>query len=216
MLREFLVAGDLDELRSAYDEVEPLGPDEQVTVAQVLASWSDVQAVANLLMYPALLEEQSRRDWLLRGLSDEQPYLRLAAAVGVGQVLSSDWSDDDIALLVPALLRLVADDGAVTASRAALSLVPLARAADAPELAALLGHPDRGVRRNIECALLRSVGSEGLAAILSGGFLDDQTADAARRVLDADGVDLSVPAEDQRRMPSAAYIPNYRDWAGGA
>jgi HEAT repeat protein len=213
MLREFLHAGDLDELRGAYDELEPLSADDQVMVAQILAAWTDVQAVANLLMYPMLLDGQTRGDWLLRGLSDPEPYLRLAAAVGVGQVLASAWSEDEVALLVPALVQLVADDNAVTASRAALSLVPLARPTDAPDLAAMLSHPDRGVRRNLECALLRSVGSEGLAAILSGGFLDEQTAEAARRVLDADGVDLTKPAEEQRRMPSAAYIPNCREWA---
>lgn len=213
MLRDFLLSGDLDELPLAYEELAPLGADEQLAVNEVLAEWTDVQAVMNLLMYPLLLDDSTRRRWLLRGLSDPEPYLRLAAAVGVGQMLSSAWSDEDVALLVPALLRLVAEDGAVPASRAALSLVPLARPTDAPELAAMLGHRDRGVRRNLECALLRSVGTEGLAAIVSGGFLDEETADAARHVLDADGVDLTRPAEEQRRMPSAAFIPNYRDWA---
>ena len=212
---ELLGASDLDELRQIADETaEGMTREDEAFLTQVLAAWTDVQAVANVLMYPMLIPAGARRDWLLRGLSADESYLRLAAAVGVGQLLSSQWSEDDVAMLVPALLHLVSRDNDVTASRAALSLVPLARQTDAPELAALLGHSDAGVRRNLEAALLRSVGSDGLAAILDGGFLDEDDSRRARAALDADGVDLSVPAEEQRRFPVLAYIPNYSDWSG--
>jgi hypothetical protein len=184
-----------------------------MSISRVLSDWTDGQAIANVLMYPVFIPAGSRRDWLLRGLSASGPYLRLAAAVGVGQLPASAWSEDDVAALVPALIQLVAHDNDVTASRAALSLVPLARQTDAPELAVLLAHPDAGVRRNLEAALLRSIGADGLAAVLDGGFLDEDSARQARRALDSDGLDLSVPADEQRRLPVLAYIPNYSDWA---
>jgi HEAT repeat protein len=208
-------ARDLDELRSVVDEVADGGltQADEASITAVLAAWNDVQAVANLLMYPMLIPEASRRDWLAQGLSAQEPYVRLAAAVGVGQIRAASWSEADIEMFVPALLRLVAQDDDVTASRAALSLAPLARPADAPELTVLLDHPDPGVRRNLEAALLRSVGPEGIAAILDAGFLDEDDTHAARQALAADGIDLDAPVDERRLLPSLAYIPNYSDWA---
>jgi hypothetical protein len=214
-LDALLHASDLDELQAAYHQVaSELSTDDQLEVTAVLVRWSDVQAVANLLMYPVLIPAQSRTDWLVRGLSAEQAYLRLAAAVGVGQLPASQWTEDDVDMLVPSLLHLVGTDTDVTASRAALSLGPLVRPMDAPEMVALLVHRDRGVRRNLEAGLFRVVGCDGLTALLDGGFMDDETARGALEVLAEDGIDLSVPAEKQPRQPMLAYIPNYSDWIG--
>lgn len=211
-----LLARDLDELRDAVEEVagDGLTPQDEASITAVLAAWTDVQAVANVLMYPTLMPAESRRDWLMRGLSADDAYLRLAAAVGVGQLPASQWSEDDVEMLVPALMRLVQRDSDVSASRAALSLGPLVRQADAPELAALLAHPDTGVRRNLESALFRSVGPQGLAAILDAGFLDEASTVSARQALEHDGIDLDEVPDDMTRMPVLAYIPNYSDWAG--
>lgn len=211
-----LVARDLDELRDAVEQVagDGLTAQDEASITAVLAAWTDVQAVANVLMYPTLMPAASRRDWLMRGLSADDGYLRLAAAVGVGQLPAAQWSEQDVEMLVTALLRLVQRDSDVTASRAALSLVPLARPTDAPELAALLAHPDHGVRRNLESTLFQSVGTQGLAAILDAGFLDEQSTQAARRALEQDGIDLDEVPDDLARMPVLAYIPNYSDWAG--
>ena len=211
-----LGARDLDELRLVVDEVadDGLTPDDEVSISRVLADWTDVQAIANVLMYPAFIPSDARRDYLVRGLSASEPYLRLAAAVGVGQVRAAAWSEEDVAALVPPLIELVAHDNDVTASRAALSLVPLARQTDAPELASLLGHRDSSVRRNLEASLLRSVGPDGITAILDGGFLDEGSAGRARAALADDGVDLGKPAEELRLLPASAYIPNYSDWSG--
>jgi HEAT repeat protein len=214
-LDALLHASDLDELQLAYHQVAPeLSTDDQLEVTAVLARWSDVQAVANLLMYPVLIPAESRTDWLVRGLSANEPYLRLAAAVGVGQLPSSQWTEDDVDMLVPSLLHLIGTDADVTASRAALSLGPLVRPMDAPEMVALLAHPDRGVRRNLEAGLFRVVGCDGLMALLDGGFMDDESARGALEVLADDGIDLTVPVQKQPRTPTLAYIPNYSDWIG--
>jgi hypothetical protein len=212
-LEALLHAADLDELQLAYDRITPqLSTDDQLEVTSVLAGWIDVQAVANLLMCPVLIPDQSRLDWLVRGLAADEPYLRLAAAVGVGQLSASGWSEDDLDMLVPSLLHLISADTEVTASRSARSLAPLARPMDAPEMVALLAHPERGVRHNLEAGLFRVVGCDGLTALLDGGFMDEECARGAREALAEDGVDLTVRADLQWQLPSPACIPNYSDW----
>ena len=93
-LARLLRSDDLEELAGLAADYEPSAADEQA-VGAVLAEWSDVQAVANLLMYPRLIPADKRVAALVRGLCDDEGYLRLAAAVGVGQLPPEDLDDDD-------------------------------------------------------------------------------------------------------------------------
>lgn len=49
--------------------LEDITPTSHQTVEQILQQWSCVQAVANVLQHPSLIEEQKRVEYLMKGLS---------------------------------------------------------------------------------------------------------------------------------------------------
>lgn len=219
---EVLGLTDLDELADAAAEL-PAEPSSQdaASVQAVLRAWSPVQAVANLLMYPQLIDPGSRGPNLSRGLTDEHPYLRLAAAVGVGQLWGKQRREVDRPGILAALLELIQRDGALTAERAALSVAAVLRPDDAAQvLAALARNPAPEVRRNLEAALLGVLDTDDIADLLddadplASAALTATARAAARDVLAADGIDLDRPADEQRRMPVLARLPNLAEWAG--
>lgn len=148
----FLTAIDLDELSDA-GEALPRLPDDTGHAAAAIESWSDVQAVANLLMYPAVLPEQLRVDALLRGLRGDG-YLRLAATVGVGDLPADELPDDVRRELLDALLDVVASDAGPAGVRASAQVGPLLHTDDVELLEDLAAHPVDAVRHNLRQAAL--------------------------------------------------------------
>jgi hypothetical protein len=143
----FLASTDLDDLADA-SEALTLHPDDTGHAASAIESWSDLQAVANLLMYPAVLPEQLRVAALLRGLRGDG-YLRLAATVGVGDVSPDELSDGVRRELVDALLDVVASDAGPAGLRASAEVGPLLRADEMELLEDLAAHPVDAVRHNL-------------------------------------------------------------------
>lgn len=142
----FLAATGLDELSDARALVA--SPDVSGAAAAAVESWSDVQAVANLLMYPAVLPERLRTDALLRGLRGDG-YLRLAATVGVGDLAADGLPDDVRRELLDALLDVVASDAGTAGVRASAELGPLLHADEVELLDDLAAHPVDAVRHNL-------------------------------------------------------------------
>jgi hypothetical protein len=142
----FLAATDLDDLSDARESVG--APDVTGRAAAAVESWSDVQGVANLLMHPTVIPESLRVDALLRGLRGDG-YLRLAAAVGVGELSADDVPDDVRRALVDALLDVVAGDAGPAGVRASAELGPLLHADEVELLEDLAAHPVDAVRHNL-------------------------------------------------------------------
>ena len=168
-LRAFLAATDLDELLARRQELgdAPLDGADQDRVLAVLHDWTDLQAVSNLLMHPQVIPGEHRNAEVQRGLDDvENPYVRLAAVVGIGELDLSQINDIERNRFVRALLDLIANDGTVCAVRASFSIVWLMRQPDTPEILETLAHPSARVRHNILQGLLELLGSSGLAALL--------------------------------------------------
>ena len=150
-LDRFLRATDLDELAERLDELP--APDATGRATAVVEAWSDPQAVANLLMYPAVLPADHRVRALLRGLRSDG-YLRLAAAVGVGDLDAGDLPDGVRRELLDALLDVVASDAGPAGVRAAAELGPLVHADELELLDDLAAHPVEAVRHNLTQAAL--------------------------------------------------------------
>ena len=151
-LDAFLTASDLDDLAAAYDAL-PSVPDDSGRAASVVASWSDVQAVANLLMHPSVLPPERRVETLLRGLRAEG-YLRLAAAVGVGGLGADELPDDLRREVLGALLDVIASDAGPAGVRASAEVGPLLRSDELELLDDLAAHPVDAVRHNLAQAAL--------------------------------------------------------------
>ncbi|GAA1771911.1 hypothetical protein GCM10009795_017550 [Nocardioides hankookensis] len=147
-----LAATDLEQLSEAHAALPP-GPDDSGRAATVIDAWADVQAVANLLMYPTVLPDAVRTDALLRGLR-EDGYLRLAAAVGVGDLSPTELVDDVRRELLDALLDVVASDAGPAGIRASAEVGPLIRSEELELLDDLAAHPVEAVRHNLTQAAL--------------------------------------------------------------
>lgn len=70
-LEEFLDAKDCDDLLRAASELRELGNDDVQAIRTILDSWSDPQAVANLLIHPRFIPAHIRVTSLLKGLNDQ-------------------------------------------------------------------------------------------------------------------------------------------------
>jgi hypothetical protein len=218
LLHRFLAAADLDDLAAIREELlgAELDTDDRLEVTAVLHDWDDIQAVANLLMHPQLIPADERAPSVQRGLGDvEHSYLRLAACVGVGELDLAELDDDTRHRLVQTLLDAVATDAGTIAERASFSVIWLLRPTDAPEVVECLTHPSSRVRHNLAQGLLGLLDSSGLGALISEpGFVPAELQARALQQLESDGIDLSTPAEGQRKPLVLAYVPNYVDWTG--
>jgi hypothetical protein len=212
----FLHSRDLDELlalRQEFAETPP-DPESEAEIRAVLDDWADEQAISNLLMHPQLIPEDQRNADVQRGLDDvENPYVRLAAVIGIGELDLSQITDIERQRFVTTLLDLIASDGTVCADRASFSLVWVMRQPDAPEVLDCLAHPSPRVRHNILQGLLEMLGTSGLGALIDvPGFAAPEAQDAARRAVVEAGLDLSGSVDDQRKPLVMAYVPNLIDF----
>jgi hypothetical protein len=162
---EFLSASDLNELAEQFQSLDPSAAyDPQVR--QVLDAWSDVQALANLLMYPETIPDDEQVEALLQGLRDSNSYLRLAAAVGVGQLDPELIIDEDRDALAPALLAVIGQGAGVIASRAAASLARVGRVEDLDEAQRLIARTEGSTRHNLEWSIAMVRGEQPAALAL--------------------------------------------------
>lgn len=150
-LERVLAATDLDDLMIAAGALPPRVDDARVT--EVIEAWTEVQAVANLVMYPFVIPASHRVPAVLRGLRSEG-YLRIAASVGVGHLPQGDIGDDVRRELLDALLDVVASDAGPAGVRASAELGPLLAADELELLDDLAAHPVDAVRHNLVQAAL--------------------------------------------------------------
>lgn len=210
-MSDFLAAADLDQAQQIRDALGEDAGDGADLAARTIGAWADRQAVANLLMYPGLIPADARVPALIRALRGPDSYLRLAAAVGVGDL--DDVSPTDRHALLEAALDMISDDPGLPAIRAAASIAQLARFADAADLVVLLRHPDPAVRHNLTVALIHMLGDASLADLLADrDEVAAQDAADAVRILRQDGIDIHRPASELRLLPTLPYLPNLDEW----
>jgi hypothetical protein len=216
-LRRFLAAADPDELARARAEIdaENLAIDDRLEIEAVLHDWDDVQAIANLLVYPELIVADERMAQIRRALVDDHAYVQLAATVAVMVVERAEIGDDARFDLVQRLLALVAADRGVLADRASYSIIGLLTPTDGPEVVERLDHPSASVRRNLLQGMLGLVGPSGIRSLVEeAGFVEPDVQAAVRVRLHDDGVDLTRPADDLRLPLILVYLPSLAEWDG--
>ncbi|WP_028644421.1 hypothetical protein [Nocardioides sp. URHA0020] len=151
-LAVFLACSDLDDLTAAYDAL-PDSPDVSSRAVDVVQAWTDVQAVANLLLHASVLPPDVRSQAVLRGLR-EPGYLQVAAAVGAGQLDPAHLDDGVRRTVLDALLDVVASDAGPAGVRASAELGPYLHADELELLDDLAAHPLDAVRHNLTQARL--------------------------------------------------------------
>lgn len=213
----FLRAGELDSVAQLRTEVDDAvradaGSKPDAVIREVIKTWTDRQAVANLLMHAGLIPADLRVSSLVRGLGEESDsYLQLAAAVGVGE--AGAISSADRTALVEGLLDLISSEAGPGAVRAAAEIGGLLDPTQAPDVVVLLRHPERAVRHNLTVALARIIGDRSLSDLLSDrAALTAEDAVDATQSLISDGIDIDCPASDLRMLAALPYLPDLQDW----
>ena len=215
-LEEFLDAKDLDDLLRAASELRELGNDDVQAIRTILDSWSDSQAVANLLIHPRFIPAHIRVTSLLKGLNDQdEPYFQLAATVGLQSVDPRELSPVEVTAFRDRLLEMVATDSGVLSSRASVSIHVFLDKAYAKDLCETLNHPNDTVRHNLLAWLVQNFelqDPDEFTPLLKSSALPD---DAKQSVLQK--VQEHLAAEKDGRFtgtdaPLFSYIPNLRDY----
>ena len=131
-LDAFLEEPELDNLRT-FRTADDLTPLEAGRVRDIVATGAPHQARFNLLLNPQLVPEDIRLDALRAALDDADPYMRIAAAVGLQApsntpMTPASWPPTRDALIG----RLDDPEPAIRTVRASLSLVGRRLATDRP------------------------------------------------------------------------------------
>lgn len=171
-----------------------------------------MQAVANLLFHPTLIPTPLRFAAIDRGLqSYDEPYLALAAVVGLQQVRPDEVPEALRATWRELLLQMVRSRS-ILASRASVTLFTHLPAAHAGELLALYPVPDSTASRNIIAYALSRFGDltgEPFRARLPAALSEPQR--LAFEQAHDDFVSRNASAAksgDVLKAPSLSYIPN--------
>lgn len=222
-LQRFLACDELDALAQQRQTLAELDADDTSAVLEVLYEWNEPLAVANVLMYPQLIEAAQRVRYLLAGLRDDHSYLQLAAIVGL-QVLGRDnLRDSHRAEFVRLLVDKLEQEPAIIPQRASVTLVELIVADQLALLTRYLNHPDRVVRHNVVVAMVKAAGleasrdqlDEALARALlspeSKAFAAERRAEIDR-VIAAGGRRSDAFIASNLSAPLLGYIPNLSDW----
>jgi hypothetical protein len=108
-LARFLQATDLDALATYHTALEPLDAIEQEVVIACIVQGINMQAIANLLLYPDVLPDAIRWSTLQRYLNSQRyyPYLTLAAVVGCYHTSPDTLSEAEQAQIAAQLLTLL-------------------------------------------------------------------------------------------------------------
>ncbi|WP_141211752.1 hypothetical protein [Pseudanabaena sp. SR411] len=222
-LKTFLETRELDNLGEARANISAIDQDDQAEIIRVLREWKDIQAIANLLMYPDLISENERIDYVLAGLRETNfTYLVLASVVGLGQLNIEALPAQLITQLIDQLIAVTKGDSEVVAERASVFLAErLWHFGDTytTQIIGLLDHPSKVVRHNTLVALIPLVGLENIRRIIENavqqGLLSVTGQLAAEQKLSEiagfskdNTIDSSQFDVDLLSAPLLAYIPN--------
>jgi hypothetical protein len=227
-LKAFLVTSDLDDLSEARAKLSTLDLDNQAEITRVLQEWTDTQAIANLLMYPDVIPEAERINYLFAGLRENHSkYLVLAAVVGLGQLDIAAFPALIITEVIDRIIAITKCDSGVIAERASIFLAEKLwhfGGQYTPQIVELLGHPSEVVQHNTLVALIPMVGLEAIRKIIADtvqqGRLSESGQLAAEQKLSMVSgfskdniVDSTQFDLDLLSAPLLAYIPNFNEMA---
>lgn len=235
LLQNFLAEKELDNLPQLREALGKPDQAQSTIISEVLQSWSDKQAVANLLMSPRLIPAGERYGFIRQAFKESpQNYLTLAAIVGLSELDWNDFSEVAQDSLLQRLVEAVYHNTTPIAGRASSFLAGLVReysdevpAGLADSLAPLLDQPDAAVKHNGLVALIPLVGLTNLRAFIvkkiatgelsvqAQSYLEQKLAEVKGFFAD-NRVDIEKLNLGSLKSPLLSYIPNYEDWPANA
>jgi hypothetical protein len=222
-LKTFLETHDLDNLWEARSNISEVCQNDQVEIIRVLREWIDIQAIANLLMYPDLIPEDARINYILAGLCETNfTYLVLASVVGLGQLNIEALPAQLITQLIEQIINVTKSDSGVIAERASVFLAErLWHFGDTytSQIIELLDHPSKVVQHNTLVALIPLVGLENIRQIIENAVQQGLVSEAGQlfaeqKLSEIAGFSKDSTIDDSQfdvdllSTPLLAYIPN--------
>ncbi|MEE3719371.1 hypothetical protein V2H45_21755 [Tumidithrix elongata RA019] len=227
-LKTFLETRDLDDLLEGRANISELDRENETEILRILKEWTNIQAIANLLMYPNLIPETNRIDYVLKGLRETNfNYLVLASVVGMGELNVESLSPQLITEVINQLIVIAKSDRGLIAERASVFLATRLwhfGANYASQIIELLDRPSDVVRHNTLVALIPLVGLENIRRFINNAVQKGLLSTVAQsyteqRLATISGfsqnnqVDISKFDLDMLGVPLLSYIPNLSDYA---
>jgi hypothetical protein len=219
----FLSTSDLNLLWKARNNISFVTQKDETEIIRILDKWANLQAVANLLMYPDLIPASKRADYVLAGLSETRCiYLVLASVVGLEKANLTDWSPNMRSRAIHKLVSLTKSDIGVIAERASVFVAERLWQLDEVEssqIIELLEHPSRVVQYNALVALIPWIGLENIRQTIDEAVEQGKLSEAGKRATEEKLSNISGFADNnkidsrtfdlnQLSAPLLAYIPN--------
>jgi hypothetical protein len=211
----FLKAEDLDDLLKLRGQIRELTDEEEKTALVVLESWSDQQAVANLLFHPSLIPSARREHFILKALGDlDNPYFVLAAVVNAGCLAGEKTSAKTCSEIKEHLLAYCQNYNDVIGQRASVSLRSFLSKTDLLALLPLLRVRNDVIRENIIGWITQVWGGlardKMSAEFKALGLSWFQRRSVAKSLEQFSGKRSSL-IETLRTTPVLSYIPNLKE-----
>lgn len=205
-IEQLLRADDLDLALSGLAEISEIGPDDAALLAELVLSWDDPQAIANMVMHPVVIPIAHRVSALLRALaSDARSYSVVAAIVGLR---SFEMPDDYRRSVGNRLVDLAATDAEPVSSLASVTLGEYLLDIDTGDVLAHFGQFGETARHNALLGLVDAVGADDLrthiAVVRNHGRIADSIAAELTERLDAIG--------SEGGLMILARIPSLTEW----
>jgi hypothetical protein len=226
-LRTLLTATDLDNLSSARDNISDLNYEDTEELIRILQKWTDTQAIANILMYPDLIPEDVRLDYVLKGLHENKvTYFALAAIVGLSVIDIGTLTRDEQVKIVDKVIVLAKDNGGAIADRASVFLadnLPYLQENHSAKIVGFLDHPSNLVKHNILVVLISLVGLENIRSFLDNAVECHQLSESAKQSVKETLSGIAGLSEDNKvdhtrlhlgslSTSLLSYIPNLKDY----
>ena len=203
----FLEEPELDNLRT-FRTAEDLTPLEAGRVRDIFATGKPRQARFNLLLNPQLVPEDIRLDALRAALEDADPYMRIAAAVGLQDPSKIPTTPVSWPASRDALIARLDDPEPAIRNRASVTLAGRAAPGDGPTLRDAEIH-DAEIG-NMLIAGIRA-GADDVVVALLPRMLPRPMPDETRAYLERWQAAGRRPTEDPPAflmLPALGYIPN--------
>jgi hypothetical protein len=222
-LKKFLACDDLDDLLSIKVNLRQLVEDDQKLIRDILVSWSDQQAVANLLFHPDVIPETVRCKYILKALRETRvEYYALAAIVGLQTMRARDFSESERRCIVRLLTGWIEIEDEVIAPRAAIAIADYLGPDEISTVRGFLRSGSKIIRHNILVAIIGLIGLEASRAVIESLLHNEDLPVSISHYLNQQLAaigDLLLPQPQDRfnllmsdlGAPVLTYIPNLRD-----
>ncbi|MEM0942109.1 MAG: hypothetical protein AAF600_20440 [Bacteroidota bacterium] len=222
----FLKNGELNDLANIIQKIPKASEKDEKAILHVLEDVTNLQARANLLMYPQLIPEKERYKILLDGLMEvKHTYFVLAALVGIECIPQSAFFEPLGLKIIDEIWRILHQYQGVIAERASTFIADTLWHVDhtiAPRVMQLLGHQSNIVQHNALVALIPLLGlvniKNEIGAAVGRGDLNQQAQITALKklntikgfsddTLDEETFDIGILG-----VSLLPYIPNMDDY----